>query len=589
MDSYLQLLKLAVEDLGAEKLSEMRVMPSMVERRVLKPFLAKSGNKYSSYVSSWRDTEESHSAGTTLKSIIQSSGLFSFDEKDGSISGVTFGSGGGRSRRNSLAKTAASPEKPRNSAAKVTTPSLRKSPARGVKRGRDEDAKVNAGVSDGEKAKDVSDELSRVCQLFRQKLKMDDVISDQSGETTETLLKQLRLMAMALPAAPEETEMHIVDVSGSGDGATAAAETEGTKDSDVVVDGGNGNGKDDNVQIEEVDTDGKPTPDRSVSSTVMPMVESVAQEEVAAPPQAKRRKLTIVRPGDPGYSEALKTCIVDRDEDEIAESQQKEHELQQQQQKKKNKQQQEQQQQQKQKQQPQPQQRQFVSLQKIRRGPPIMADSKVVTVGVLDTNCLLHHAVEVSELRSYSHVLVKIPLAVVRELDFLKTSKDTSVARDARRAINLLLNFVEGFNTNFQMQTTSEIVETRGESRSTNNDERIVKACIFYRAALSNPVFLVTDDVNLRLKAQAFEVPHKSLDEFMAEARKFVKPISYALPTQQPPSRTGPLPRSRSRKGPRQGPPQRPPQGSRQGPSQGPRPPKNKGKPKMMRPKKNKP
>ena len=527
---------------------EMRVQPSMIERRVLKPFLAKAGHEYDGWVTSWRDTESAKSSKATLKSIIEGSGLFVLDEKDGAVIGVAKG-------RSSVTKTAsaATPTKRRGStstkARKSVEKTPRKSPGRGVKRERDGEALDDHG--DGASL-DLTAELTRLCQMFRKKLKMDDVVSDESGKTPAALLEQLKLMAMVLPRE-DETNLRLDQFFQEEEDAEHApvgenAEAEEREEQEVQpmdVD------KNDSVSVEQAPAEPSGVTNQ-VPMAVEPTEEPAAAaatdetEETVAPPAAKRRKLTIIRPGDAGYDEALQQqsskSQANKQRQKNGEKNQNPQQpqmnttkpvkpqsvqnKQQQQQQQPQKQQQQQQQRRdpnpsNQKQQEHPQGQQiFAVLRNIRKANPIMVGSNVVTVCVLDTNCLLHHSVEVSELRSYSHVLVKIPLAVVRELDGLKTNKDTNVARDARRAINLILNFVEGFNTNFQLQTTSEIVETRGESHSTNNDERIVKACLYYRAALSNPVVLVTDDVNLRLKARAFEVSQKSLEEFMAEARK---------------------------------------------------------------------
>ena len=561
----------------------MRVQPSMIERRVLKPFLAKAGSEYDQYVTSWRDTESAKSSKATLKSIVEECGLFVLDEEDGAVIGLAQTKARpSKGRRSSAKKIDGTPSKARKSVEK--TP--RKSPARGVKRDRNGEAVLDAHA-DG-KPLDLTAELSRLCQMFRKKLKMDDVVSDESGKTPAALLEQLRLMAIVLPEEEKEKKVEAADADdheedqmtheeedtaehAPGDEAEAEEEEkeEEEEEEEKEVNSSDLEKKDeDSVEhAEDIEMGGETDQVKSVEqdqnepaagpsegvtepAAAAAMTTTVDEaEETVTPPAAKRRKLTIIRPGDAGYKEALQRQSPEsQPKEQPKENDKKKAKSKQPQKRRENKTKpgkqgeqgaskamQPQQQQQKkgqasvnQKQQEHLQkQRVLASLRNIRKASPIMGGSRAVTVCVLDTNCLLHHSVEVSELRSYSHILVKIPLAVIRELDGLKTSKDTSVARDARRAINLILNFVEGFNTNFQLQTTSEIVETRGESHSANNDERIIKACLYYRAALSNPVVLVTDDVNLRLKARAFEVSHKSLDEFMIETRKLAPRITF--------------------------------------------------------------
>ena len=56
--------------------------------------------------------------------------------------------------------------------------------------------------------------------------------------------------------------------------------------------------------------------------------------------------------------------------------------------------------------------------------------------------------------------------------------------------------------------------------RFLTNDEAILVSCRAYRQVHAQPVMLVTDDVNMRLKGRAYEVPVASFAELLAFASK---------------------------------------------------------------------
>ncbi|TBU93492.1 PhoH family protein [Stutzerimonas kirkiae] len=138
------------------------------------------------------------------------------------------------------------------------------------------------------------------------------------------------------------------------------------------------------------------------------------------------------------------------------------------------------------------------------------------TIYVLDTNVLLH---DPNALLNFQEHQVAIPLTVLEELDQLKTGKH-SVAAECRQVIRLI-DKVLGKASPEEVENGVPIVRDGGESRGSlsilmrqasiahglpedHNDNKIINQVVELQSRRPDvPVVLVTNDINMRLKARA--------------------------------------------------------------------------------------
>ncbi|PIE43695.1 MAG: ribonuclease [Gammaproteobacteria bacterium] len=151
-----------------------------------------------------------------------------------------------------------------------------------------------------------------------------------------------------------------------------------------------------------------------------------------------------------------------------------------------------------------------------------MADSKSTKkVYVLDTNVLIH---DPNSLLNFEENEVIIPMTVLEELDTLKTGKQ-SIAAECRQAIRAIDNIL-GDATPKQIEKGVPI--KRGEKSkplgtisilmsaeppnsprlpANLNDNKIINSLVNLQSTYQNKrVFLVSNDINMRLKARGFGV-----------------------------------------------------------------------------------
>ena len=142
---------------------------------------------------------------------------------------------------------------------------------------------------------------------------------------------------------------------------------------------------------------------------------------------------------------------------------------------------------------------------------------------VLDTNILLHEPLAIYSFQEHD---VVIPMTVLEELDRIKDSK-RDVARDARVAIRQIANIVEDAtheeltttgvriaNKHTNMPDTARLIivqdvtdlPTQGLKLVGDThvpDNRIINSALYYQwAHPEQEVILVTNDINMRIKAQ---------------------------------------------------------------------------------------
>lgn len=127
---------------------------------------------------------------------------------------------------------------------------------------------------------------------------------------------------------------------------------------------------------------------------------------------------------------------------------------------------------------------------------------------VLDTNVLLHNP---SSIFSFEENDVILPLAVLEEIDHQKRRQD-EIGRNAREVVRIL----DELRQNHSLASFVKL-PTGGRLRielnhwnsfglppaldGTKYDNRILAVCLALEKELSDPIVLVTKDINLRLKA----------------------------------------------------------------------------------------
>ncbi|TPX65851.1 hypothetical protein SpCBS45565_g04849 [Spizellomyces sp. 'palustris'] len=153
------------------------------------------------------------------------------------------------------------------------------------------------------------------------------------------------------------------------------------------------------------------------------------------------------------------------------------------------------------------------------------------TVIVFDTNIFLHRLQEVKYVIESGDWIVSIPLVVVTELDGLKISDDekglqalhaiqyleeefgdgTTSNGGRRRKPWLKLQTSQGnFLFDLRVRTENWATWSTADERRKNNDDVILKCCQYHKDSqkdgTASPVVLVTDDVNMKLKARTMGI-----------------------------------------------------------------------------------
>jgi PhoH-like ATPase len=144
---------------------------------------------------------------------------------------------------------------------------------------------------------------------------------------------------------------------------------------------------------------------------------------------------------------------------------------------------------------------------------------------VLDTNVLIQspHALE-----SFEDNRLVLPLAVLEELDFLKSS-DGETGANARQAVRYLEflraagNLIEGVplpnGGMLRLETNCTHEPLPVEFPDDKNDNRILKVCLALRKTQS-PIILVTKDILMRIKAQIMGIDAEDFTTEQAPIRE---------------------------------------------------------------------
>jgi len=94
--------------------------------------------------------------------------------------------------------------------------------------------------------------------------------------------------------------------------------------------------------------------------------------------------------------------------------------------------------------------------------PPHQQQQQRQQIVVLDTNCCVRYIADICALRTMQNVLVKVPMAVIRELDCLKCSTNTQLMHAAREITRFLFDFIREPQSNFAVQGFHEMIPLVG-------------------------------------------------------------------------------------------------------------------------------
>lgn len=157
-----------------------------------------------------------------------------------------------------------------------------------------------------------------------------------------------------------------------------------------------------------------------------------------------------------------------------------------------------------------------LSLQSVLEAAPLAARAQVTNTGadalaptralrflLLDTNLFMHRLVHVKMLFAAPQVVLIVPLVVLRELDQLKTHRDTATAQMAREAMRWLQEAAHDVNK-LRGQAPHELWQSPTQSHAPlSADDWIVNCARWYVDHFGRDrVALVSEDRNLVLKAR---------------------------------------------------------------------------------------
>ena len=122
---------------------------------------------------------------------------------------------------------------------------------------------------------------------------------------------------------------------------------------------------------------------------------------------------------------------------------------------------------------------------------------------VIDTSSLMENSNILDKLINL--YIINIPVVVIEELDNLKTNKEIEKSRKARKAIKQIDKYKEVVNFIWNM----EVEEGLNDNGYSLNDNIIVTCAIQLAKKSKNTdtqIYLLTEDYNLKIKAEAFGV-----------------------------------------------------------------------------------
>lgn len=139
--------------------------------------------------------------------------------------------------------------------------------------------------------------------------------------------------------------------------------------------------------------------------------------------------------------------------------------------------------------------------------------TRLQTVFVIDTNFIISQLQTLESLRllseKYHHVIV-IPRTAISELDGLKTSTDSKIAKFARAGNNWVYKNLAVTNSGIVGQKLRQKLNP-----DTTKDDSILDCCLYFKERLGCFVILMSNDKNLCLKALTEEILTVSYQEGM--------------------------------------------------------------------------
>lgn len=130
--------------------------------------------------------------------------------------------------------------------------------------------------------------------------------------------------------------------------------------------------------------------------------------------------------------------------------------------------------------------------------------TRLQTVFVVDTNFAISHLNTLEGLRklgpSYHHVIV-IPTMTINELDGLKSSDDSNIAKHARSGNAWIYKNLANLDSSVMGQKLRQKLDP-----SCTKDNAILDCCLYFKEKLECFVILLSNDKNLCLKALTEEI-----------------------------------------------------------------------------------
>lgn len=116
----------------------------------------------------------------------------------------------------------------------------------------------------------------------------------------------------------------------------------------------------------------------------------------------------------------------------------------------------------------------------------------------IDTSALMNNEKILDKLINTYDVILSI--VVIEELDHLKVSSNPTSAMQARKAIKQISKYRKAINYDFNKTISPVFKTSEGINNYNSNDDIIVSVALFHNA------YLITNDLNLTIKAQAIGV-----------------------------------------------------------------------------------
>lgn len=135
---------------------------------------------------------------------------------------------------------------------------------------------------------------------------------------------------------------------------------------------------------------------------------------------------------------------------------------------------------------------------------------------VLDTSVLIEHKDIIEKLIDKYNIILNI--VTIEELDNLKTSKDESISKRAKRSSRSIENYKNRINFSVDRFIHDYLVGTSNVSNKYNANDDIIVSTAFL-----NKAFLATNDLNLKIKAKILGVQTIQFDQIESIYKGYIE------------------------------------------------------------------